>query len=293
MQDTIANSFAHLRFGVRTDVGRKRRNNEDAHGEWPARGVFCVADGMGGLEAGEVASRMVVEAVGEAVGSWEADGAPMPQSARLASLEHALAEANERIRVWADAEGKKGCGSTFVGVCLDPGDASRATALHAGDSRVYRVRGRRIVRITRDHSVATAAGVRDERDLNPAFRSLVLRAVGVKDEVEPERTSFSLEPGDWILVCSDGLSRMADDRSIARVLASAPDPDAAADALVDLANDRGGKDNVTALAIRVGPVPPFASGPSRFFSAHRFLSRLAAFLHLGRRPSEPEPASTT
>ena len=286
-------AFRRFSFGVRTDVGRKRRNNEDAHGEWPALGVFCVADGMGGLESGEVASRMVVEAVGEAVGSWEPDGAPMPLAARLDSLEKSLAEANARIRTWADAEGKKSCGSTFAGVCFDPDDPARAAALHAGDSRVYRVRGRKIVRITRDHSVAVAAGVKDERDLNPALRSLVLRAVGAKEEVDPERTSFAVAPGDWILICSDGLSRMADDRSIARVLASAPDPDAAADALVDLANDRGGKDNVTALAIRVGPRPlsGAASAGSGFF--RRLFSRLFSVRRSVRRSGNQATPSTT
>ena len=255
MPDTTSKRFAHVRFGVRTDVGRKRRNNEDAHGEWPAQGVFCVADGMGGAQDGEVASRAVVESLAGLLPRWAAFDPPMAQEDRLDALARALDAASFWVKSYADSQGKKGCGSTFVGVCLDPADPAKATAVHAGDSRVYRVRGRKIVQITRDHSVAQMAGVKDEKELSPMFRSLILRAVGIKPAVEAERTPFDVAEGDRILICSDGLSRMVPDKEIARIVEAAESPNAAADALVDRANELGGKDNVTVVAVFVGALP--------------------------------------
>lgn len=255
MPDTTSKRFAHIRFGVRTDVGRKRRNNEDAHGEWPAQGVFCVADGMGGAQDGEVASRAVVESLAGLLPRWAAFDPPMAQEDRLDALARALDAASFWVKSYADSQGKKGCGSTFVGVCLDPGDPAKAVAVHAGDSRVYRVRGKKIVQITRDHSVAQMAGVKDEKELSPMFRSLILRAVGIKPAVETERTPFDVAEGDRILICSDGLSRMVPDKEIARIVEAAESPNAAADALVDRANELGGKDNVTVVAVFVGALP--------------------------------------
>ena len=259
MTDETSKRFSHLKFGVRTDVGRKRRNNEDAHGEWPAQGVFCVADGMGGAQDGEVASRAVIESLAGLLPRWSAFDPPLAQEDRLEALARGVNAASAWIKAYADSQGKKGCGSTFVGICLDPGDPAKATALHAGDSRVYRVRGRKIVQITRDHSVAEMAGVKDEKQLSPMFRSLILRAVGIKPSVEIERTPVDVEPGDRFVICSDGLSRMVPDKEIAKLVAAADEPDAAADALVDRANELGGKDNVTAVVLFAGQP---ASGPA-------------------------------
>lgn len=259
MTDETSKRFSHLKFGVRTDVGRKRHNNEDAHGEWPAQGVFCVADGMGGAQDGEVASRAVIESLAGLLPRWSAFDPPLAQEDRLEALARGVNAASAWIKAYADSQGKKGCGSTFVGICLDPGDPAKATALHAGDSRVYRVRGRKIVQITRDHSVAEMAGVKDEKQLSPMFRSLILRAVGIKPSVEIERTPVDVEPGDRFVICSDGLSRMVPDKEIAKLVAAADEPDAAADALVDRANELGGKDNVTAVVLFAGQP---ASGPA-------------------------------
>ena len=261
MSDTTAKRFAHVRFGVRTDVGRKRRNNEDAHG------VFCVADGMGGAQDGEVASRAVVESLAGLLPRWAAFDPPMAQEDRLDALARALDAASFWVKSYADSQGKKGCGSTFVGICLDPADPAKATAVHAGDSRIYRVRGRKIVQITRDHSVAQMAGVKDEKELSPMFRSLILRAVGIKPAVEAERTPFDIAEGDRILVCSDGLSRMVPDKEIARIVEAAESPNAAADALVDRANELGGKDNVTVVAVFVGALPAPAGVRARLTEA--------------------------
>ena len=261
MTDETAKRFSHVKFGVRTDVGRRRKNNEDAHGEWPEQGVFCVADGMGGAQDGEVASRAVIESMSGLIPRFSKFNPPISQADRTRVIAAGVDAASAWIKNYADSQGKKGCGSTFVAVALDPADGSKATALHAGDSRVYRIRGKKIVQITRDHSVAEMAGVKDERQLNPMFRSMILRAVGVKPQVEIEETPFDLKEGDWGLICSDGLSRMVEDGEIAAICIAAGSPQAAANALVDRANELGGKDNVTVVVFRVGALPVAAPRP--------------------------------
>ena len=219
MNDETAKRFAHLKSGARTDVGLKRRNNEDAHGEWQAQGVFCVADGMGGAQDGEVASRAVVESMSGVMPRLSAFDPPLSTEDREAAVARAVDAASAWIKNYADTQGKKGCGSTFAGVAFDPGDPSKALAMHAGDSRVYRIRGGKPLLVTHDHSVAEMAGVKDERQLSPMFRSMILRAVGIKPAVELERTPFDVREGDTVIICSDGLSRMVPDKEIAALAA--------------------------------------------------------------------------
>ncbi|MBQ7722538.1 MAG: protein phosphatase 2C domain-containing protein [Kiritimatiellae bacterium] len=244
--------FGHVASAFVTDVGRKRRNNEDNCGTYPEQGVFCVADGMGGARDGEVASRIAVEHVAAAVSQWHRISPPMALEDRLALLDKALNDASAWINGYADSHDAHGCGTTFVGMALDPGDPSKAVAMHAGDSRLYRIRRRRITQITNDHSVANMAGVKNEAELDPAFRNMILRAVGIKPTVELERTPFDVSDGDWIIVCSDGLSKMVDDKSIMKIVDASEDPASCAQALVDEANRRGGKDNVTVVCVHIG-----------------------------------------
>jgi hypothetical protein len=141
--------------------------------------------------------------------------------------------------------------------------------MHAGDSRVYRIRGRSIEQITRDHSAAELAGVKDENELNPALRGVILRAVGVEKTVQTEITPFDVAEGDWIVICSDGLSKMIPDKSIRKIVASAKgDSEAAAGNLVAAANEAGGTDNITVVAIHAGalpqPLPPAPPAPLDF-----------------------------
>ena len=288
MTDETAKRFAHLKCGVRTDVGRKRHNNEDSHGEWPAQGVFCVADGMGGAEGGEVASRAVVESLSGVVPGFSRFDPPLSQGDRVSAIARGVDAASAWIKSYADTQGAKGCGSTFVGVAFDPSDPASAAALHAGDSRVYRIRGKKIVQITRDHSVAEMAGVKDERELSPMFRSMILRAVGIKPSVALDTTPFDVQEGDRVVICSDGLSRMVEDREIARIVSSREDPQAAADALVDKANELGGKDNVTVVAVRVGALPP---GP-RPVHARLSAAEIAALVDGGGAPGDTSTGAT-
>lgn len=247
--------FGHIACAALSDVGRRRKNNEDSHGEWPEEGVFCVADGMGGARDGEVASRIVVEHLALALRKWGRISPPLALDDRLAIIEQTLDAASSWIFNYAETHDAKGCGTTFVGVAFDPADSGAAVALHAGDSRLYRVRGRKIAQITRDHSVANMAGVKNEAELDPAFRNMILRAVGINETVEVERTPFDVKDGDWVVICSDGLSKMISDADIARIVRGAHDGDQACRALVDEANKRGGKDNITVVALHVGALP--------------------------------------
>lgn len=248
--------FSHIKFAARSDVGRKRKNNEDSYGPFPDAGVFCVADGMGGGDDGEIASAAVVDAVDAFVQSHKPSrNAAYSGDAIASGVSASICGASAWIFDRAQERNLKGCGSTFAGVCFDATAPAEAIALHVGDSRVYRIRGTSIRQITKDHSAAEMIGAKDEKSVNPCFRGVILRAVGVHSSVEVERTRLSLRSGDRIVICSDGLSKMVEDRELAAIVSSSESPDAAADALVAAANDAGGSDNITMIVLFVGKLP--------------------------------------
>ena len=249
--------FPHILFAAKSDVGRKRKNNEDAFGMFPDIGVFCVADGMGGGDDGEVASAATVRAI-----DAFAKECPLPPNATypidgiVAGIRKAVSGASLWIYERAKKKGLKGCGSTFVGVCLDAANPNEAVALHAGDSRLYHIRGGRMRQVTKDHSAAELIGAKDENELNPMFRGMILRAVGIQPKVEIERTELSLKENDWILICSDGLTKMVSDKKILKTIRTADNAVGAVEALVNAANDNGGLDNVTVVLLKIGKLPP-------------------------------------
>ena len=248
--------FAHLRHAALTDVGRKRKNNEDSFGEFPGIGVFCVADGMGGGDDGEVASAAVIRAV-----EMYAERTPPPKNEAYPSEDvvHAVCAAVSGASKWiydrATSRELKGCGSTFVGVCFDAAKPSEAKAMHAGDSRLYRIRGKSIRQITKDHSAAEMIGAKNEDEVNPMFRGMILRAVGTQPSVELEVTPFDLKEQDCVLLCSDGLYRMVPEKKIVSIIRASGSPREAVDRLISAANEAGGIDNVTAVLVEVGRLP--------------------------------------
>lgn len=250
----MAACYSHLTSFALTDVGCKRKNNEDAYQVFPDYGVFIVADGMGGAEDGEVASKAIVDELTKTLKAFD-PAQPLTCPAMQAWVCHAVNEASAWILKRSNERSKSGTGSTFVGVCFDPEYPDRAVALHAGDSRVYHIRGADIQQVTRDHSLANAAGIKDEKDLNPKFRGVILRAVGLAATTEVEATPFDVDQGDTIVVCSDGLSKMVDDAVIAKTIQQEPDTEAAVRKLIAAALKHGGKDNVTVIAIKVGALP--------------------------------------
>ena len=226
-----------------SDVGRQREGNEDSMLEDPP--LFVVADGMGGAQAGEVASGLAVETLGEL--------SPDDDSVEE-ELTEAIAEANRRIHDRAQDDRKlAGMGTTLTAAVVHDG---KVTIGHVGDSRAYRWRDGELAQLTDDHSLVaelerhgklTAAEAR----VHPQ-RSMILRALGIGAEVEVDTYCFTGESGDVFLLCSDGLSGLVHDQVIGEVLNTADSLDEAAQELVELANLSGGPDNITALLFRLG-----------------------------------------
>ena len=250
-------SFSHIRSAAKSDVGRKRKNNEDAVGAWPNFGLFCIADGMGGGDDGEIASSAIVRGLdGIAASIAPRRGGAHEHSAVLGLISQAINAVSAWIYERAVRRQLKGCGSTFVGICFDAANPSAAKALHAGDSRLYRFRAGDVEQLTKDHSVAAMIGAKDEKEINPMFRGMILRAVGVSRSVDLEMTSVEVKEDDLYVLCSDGLYRMIVEKRMAELVNASTDVDAIATALVDAANEAGGIDNVSVVVLRVGKLPP-------------------------------------
>ncbi len=232
--------------GYRTDTGRQRRANEDAY--YVRSPVFVVADGMGGAQAGEVASRLAAEA-------FDRD---LPTGRPEEALREAFGSANRSIHERAVTDSSQaGMGTTLTAVIVDPENEEVAIG-HVGDSRAYRLRGAEFERLTQDHSLVEElrrkGQLTDEQAEEHPQRSIITRALGPEAEVEPDLGTVSARPGDVYLLCSDGLTTMLSEQRIAKLLRSATNLDAAVRALVDEANRAGGRDNITAVAFRLDQV---------------------------------------
>jgi len=227
----------------RTDTGRQRRGNEDAL--FDRTPVFVVADGMGGAQSGEVASRMAVETFERGL---PGDGSPQDRLAEVTRI------ANRRIYTLSHAgEEHAGMGTTLTAALLGDGEVAIA---HVGDSRAYLLRGGELARLTRDHSLVdelVQRGKLTERQaLEHPQRSIITRALGIEPEVEVDTWTYPVQAGDVLLLCSDGLTSMVAEPLIARVLASEPTLSGAADRLIAEANEAGGRDNITVVMARIG-----------------------------------------
>ena len=225
---------------LRTDIGKLRKQNEDAAWFDEARAVFAVADGMGGHLAGEVASRMAIEAVQRMARENERPG--------IAALREAVACAHETILAHAqDHIECAGMGTTLSVLWLGENYAYIA---HVGDSRIYRLREGSLTQITQDHSLVeelVRAGLitREQARTHPR-RNIITRALGTHGENEPDLLVTDVQDGDVFLLCTDGLTGMVPDDEIERTLRDCG-IEAAADRLLALALDAGGRDNVALI----------------------------------------------
>ena len=254
----MSNGFAYLSSAELTDVGRRRKNNEDSLVRLPESGVFCVADGMGGVQGGEVASKAVVDALKETFTTAPDLPFAVTASASARLVARAINRASQWIKARSDERGMAGTGSTAVVLVFDRAWPSRALVLHAGDSRAYRYRADKLVQLSADHSVAAAAGLPDDKNLPAMFRGVITRAVGLENAVVLEETATDVMAGDLFLLCSDGLNKMVSDKLLQKLLKKHRDGDlaAAARALVDEALKAGGEDNVSAVLVRVAAELP-------------------------------------
>lgn len=232
------------RFAARSDTGRKRSANEDFYAVVEKLGLFVVADGLGGHVAGRRASELGVGAFVETV-SAEPDAPP----AEL--LRRAFTRANDLIREVGERDAQlRGMGTTLAALWLRGDEAALA---HAGDSRLYLLRERRLFPLSVDHSLVGERVARGELTIEQArvhpSRHVITRAVGVMPRVEPDLSSLRTRGGDVLLLCSDGISAQLSDDELEHCLSGRRDLDAAAERLVELANARGGEDNATVVLV--------------------------------------------
>ena len=241
----------------KTDPGRRRERNEDAVGWDAERGLALLADGMGGHQAGHVASEAAVEAVRRAVGASLERGAEDAEALLRAGIE----EANQSIYGRALSEPMyAGMGTTVVAALFS---GERVVVGHVGDSRLYRFRQGGLTQLTVDHSLVQELVEEGAMTLEEAKRSVgrnvITRALGIEPQVEAEVRSHRVRGGDLYLLCSDGLTDMVGEEVLHSLLARCGDDLASTgEALIEKANECGGEDNIAVVLVRVRPA---AAGP--------------------------------
>lgn len=255
--------FKLLHYGE-TNVGRERKNNEDAFRVAPEAGVYLVCDGMGGHASGEIASQIAADAMLRFLVmdrfrpefTWSGESLAQPTEEGRA-LDAAVRCANREVLNQANAHPMhKGMGTTVVAVL---GGAQRLGLVHVGDSRVYRLRQGEFEQITDDHSLLNhyirTRPMSADQIRQFAGKNVIVRAVGLRDAVDPEVQVADYQADDLYLLCSDGLTDMVEDQKIAEILLGNTDLASAGRALIEAALEGGGKDNITVLLLKVQEVP--------------------------------------
>ena len=253
-------------FAGGSDVGRERAHNEDAILVDAERKLVVLADGMGGYQAGEVASQLAVDVVREDSSDatlTESDlGRIDPEtgiSVAMRQLRGAIEKANNRIcSVARGREELNGMGTTIVAARFYDG---RVGIAHVGDSRCYRWRENVLEQLTRDHSYVQdqleKGLISEEEAKNSQQKNLITRALGIDAIAEADVKEYRTRPGDVYLLCSDGLSDLVDDQTIEAQLCADPSPPERVKVLIDAANANGGRDNISVIVVVVGD-PPIA-----------------------------------
>jgi serine/threonine protein phosphatase PrpC len=248
-----------------TDIGRKRQRNEDSYLVNDKIGLYIVADGMGGHAGGEFASKIAVSTVEEIIRGEDRVKSNVPTQSYLDSNDQSTAEGQEQDRLkdainragnmivrraFEDPE-LKGMGTTSTVMFVSE---DKAYIAHVGDSRAYCVRNAEIIQITEDHSLVheqlKSGLITEEEAKTHQLKNIITRSVGVQEEVEVDTIVWKIQPGDSYLLCSDGLSNMMNDDEMETIITKF-DVEQGARELVDLANSRGGEDNITLILLKV------------------------------------------
>lgn len=246
MGGMIRRSFA------RTDIGRRRRGNEDSFFRDDELGLYMVADGMGGHAAGEVASREAIDTVHGMIRRGIAEaGGQLDEARAYRLIEASIQAATYVIYAMAELDKKKSGMGTTMSAALVVGGA--LVTGQVGDSRIYRVREGLAEQLTEDHTliawqIKQGLITLDEAKSSP-HRNVITRAVGNREYVEVDTSMALIEPGDRYLLCSDGLYTYFEPAELAEIVALGGDP--AVDRFIELANQRGGRDNITAILVEV------------------------------------------
>lgn len=238
----------NIKFAAKTDVGSKRKMNEDSVCAAAEIGLFVVADGMGGHSAGEVASQMAIEVVKNGLTEkrkkGELDSSAFVSVIKLANT--AIYEMGHK------ATGKKGMGTTITGILVNK---DRYTVANVGDSRVYRIRGNSMEQLTMDHSMINIQLsmniITKEEAKNSPYKNVITRALGAEENVDADARDEDIVKGDKIVICSDGLWGLVEDGDILETVQRAGDNlEKGCDELISLANFNGGDDNISVILVR-------------------------------------------
>jgi len=247
--EDIASRTLPLRCAGLSHIGKVRDENEDTFLMDPELGLFVVSDGMGGHRGGEIASKIVTEDLPVMI-EVGLDKLKVGSPSAIRSLfKKAIREQNRQLNLEGTSEtGFKDMGATLVVALLRKG---RAYIANLGDSRIYRFRNRRLVQLTKDHSVVSElldrGKIKPEEAENHEAQGEITHYVGMEDKARPHIRSFQLKKGDRLLLCTDGLTDSMDNKAIAAILANQQQCKEACQALVDAANAAGGHDNITVV----------------------------------------------
>lgn len=244
-----------VRAAGATDIGHTRTNNEDSWLVDMERKLFIVSDGMGGHQAGEVASRAVVTVLPAMIEQLMTQKKPTSENSYRVVLRDAILQLSQRLREESQGKaGLQGMGATLVLMWFTEIKGTvKAYIASMGDSRIYRLRGKNIQQLTRDHSVVALllrhGEITEEEAKGHPARGRLSRYIGMEGDTFADVITIEAQPGDRFLLCSDGLTGMVPEQKVANLLAQNSEPEAACKVLVAAANEAGGKDNITALVI--------------------------------------------
>jgi len=249
-----------LEIGFNTDIGRVRTNNEDACRVISELRLFIISDGMGGEAHGEVASAIAGDTIAAYCSASSEDSFPSTESRPRPDLSEntnrltdAVRLANLRIYEAALADPElRGMGATVVAAWLE---GARLSLVYVGDSRAYLFREGALKQLTSDHTLVAEQVrrgiIKPEEAQSSKMQNILIRALGVQENTEPDAIECAMLNNDIVLLCTDGLTRMVEDSEIANVLLESSDAQTSADNLVSLANQHGGQDNVSVIVVRI------------------------------------------
>jgi serine/threonine protein phosphatase PrpC len=257
---TETNAYSYLEYAAMSDMGQVRGNNEDSFLCAPEAGCFAVADGMGGGDAGEVASAPVVECLKKAVERTALDS----PGCRKYAIQQSLHKANGTVVRYRDSHGFKSMGSTVVMLVLNPWNADEPFVCHVGDSRLYCFRDGEMFCITRDHSVGNEMKSKGIKEVLPDKMAKALtRVIGGSGLLVPEWQKIAMCPNDLFLICSDGILVLPDEE-IEQVMKEKKEPQAIVDELKTRVLAAGAPDNLTAICIRAANELPLAEEVDKY-----------------------------
>lgn len=236
-----------------SDIGLVRQNNEDVWAEVPEIGLYVLADGMGGHQAGEVAAREAVTEICRVLKRKIARSKRYSFDELQDLLKRAMMYVNAQVFKLSRTSGDlRGMGTTL---CCLLFHADGVALGHVGDSRIYLFRDKKLEQMTKDHSLlrelVDQGQLNDQQVTDFLYKNIITKAIGTEPKVEPTVTALKVREGDIFMMCSDGLSDLLLSSEIAAILGKAPNIDAAADELIGTANDLGGRDNITVVIVKI------------------------------------------